>query len=101
MASTKQTKSGRVIKKPERFENLKFVIGSGFVGCDHYDHGYNRGKFSGYEKVIIQYPQNLANFVVADDKPIELESDYEDEKEWSGGETSEEEEEWCESDYED
>ncbi len=32
---------------PERFQNLTFVKGSGKVGCDHYDHGYDRGQFYG------------------------------------------------------
>ena len=32
---------------PERFQNLTFVKGSGEVGCDQYDRGYNRGHFYG------------------------------------------------------
>jgi len=41
------TKSGRVIKKPERFCELSFLGGSGFVGCDTYDRNYNAGQ-TGY-----------------------------------------------------
>lgn len=41
--ASKQTNSGRNIKKPRRFANETFVAGSGFVGCDHYDGGYNNG----------------------------------------------------------
>lgn len=32
---------------PERFQNLTFVKGSGFAGCDHYDLGYDNGQFYG------------------------------------------------------
>ena len=32
---------------PERFQNLTFVKGSGEVGCDQYDRGYDRGHFYG------------------------------------------------------
>jgi hypothetical protein len=37
------TKSGRIIKKPERFCELSFLGGSGFVGCDTYDRNYDDG----------------------------------------------------------
>ena len=40
---------------PERFQNLTFVKGSGEAGCDHYDHGYDRGKFYGNMKDQRQY----------------------------------------------
>ena len=39
---------------PERFENLTFVKGSGKVGCDHYDHSYDRGHFYGNMKDLRQ-----------------------------------------------
>ena len=45
--STNVTKSGRVTKKPERFSELSFLGGSGFVGCDAYDRNYNNG-YTGY-----------------------------------------------------
>ena len=41
--STNVTKSGRVTKKPQRFSELSFLGGSGFVGCDAYDRNYNNG----------------------------------------------------------
>ena len=37
----------RTRAQPKRFQNLTFVKGSGKVGCDHYDHGYDRGQFYG------------------------------------------------------
>lgn len=39
---------------PERFQNLTFVKGSGECGCDHYDHGYDRGQFYGSIKDLRQ-----------------------------------------------
>jgi len=39
---------------PERFQNLTFVKGSGFSGCDHYDGGYDRGHFFGSVKDLRQ-----------------------------------------------
>ena len=45
--STNVTKSGRVTKKPQRFSELSFLGGSGFVGCDAYDRNYNNG-YTGY-----------------------------------------------------
>ena len=45
--STNVTKSGRVTKKPERFSELSFLGGSGFVGCDTYDRNYDDG-YTGY-----------------------------------------------------
>ena len=37
------TRSGRLTKKPERFSQLSFLGGSGFVGCDTYDRNYHNG----------------------------------------------------------
>ena len=50
------TRSGRSIKKPERFAEMNFVPGSGIYGCDQYDRGFNRGNFittyrDQYEKI--------------------------------------------------
>ena len=42
---SKATRSGRISRKPKRFEDETFVPGSGIVGCDNYDHGYNDGHF--------------------------------------------------------
>ena len=38
-----QSKSGRTIKRPQRFSDMSFTPGSGVEGCDQYDRGYNRG----------------------------------------------------------
>ena len=38
---SKVTRSGRLTKKPERFSELSFLGGSGFVGCDTYDRNYD------------------------------------------------------------
>ena len=54
MNSTKVTRSGRKVKQPKRFQNESFIAGSGFSGCDHYDHGYNRGLSYGNYKDNIQ-----------------------------------------------
>lgn len=54
MSSTNKTKSGRVVKAPKRFTDMKFVAGSGFSGCDHYDMSYDRGNFSGSYKDSFQ-----------------------------------------------
>lgn len=43
MASRNTTTSGRIVKKPRRFQDETFIAGSGFVGCDHYDMDYNNG----------------------------------------------------------
>ena len=40
---SKVTRSGRLTKKPERFSELSFLGGSGFVGCDTYDRNYDDG----------------------------------------------------------
>lgn len=44
---SKVTRSGRLTKKPERFGELSFLGGSGFVGCDTYDRNYDDG-YTGY-----------------------------------------------------
>ena len=44
---SKVTRTGRLTKKPERFSELSFLGGSGFVGCDTYDRNYHDG-YTGY-----------------------------------------------------
>ena len=34
----------RNVKKIQRYSEETFLAGSGFVGCDHYDHSYDRGQ---------------------------------------------------------
>ena len=41
---SKVTRTGRLTKKPERFSELSFLGGSGFVGCDTYDRNYDDGR---------------------------------------------------------
>ncbi len=57
---------------PERFQNLTFVKGSGEVGCDHYDHGYDRGKFYGNMKDLRQYEAD-ANYCKELEKAMKVE----------------------------
>lgn len=98
------TRSGRVSRAPVRLQDEKFVAGSGFGGCDHYDSGYNRGVFYGSHLKPYNSGANLHDFVVADEElapPAEL---PDDEEEWNSddAETSDEEEfdmdDLCDSD---
>ena len=76
------TRSGRTIKKPARFAEMSFVPGSGMCGCDHYDRGFDRGRFAGtyrdqYEKAVdIQYTKDLekamANDEITQKLPLEI-----------------------------
>jgi hypothetical protein len=141
MQSMKVTRSGRKVKEPRRFQNERFTAGSGFVGCDHYDNGYDNGKFYGnykdrnqaiqdskytkdLEKAMMveestsKLPDEIGieisrflmrksifqsdiNFIAPDNiEPLrQIENDNEEEWE-TGDETSEDEEEWYESDEE-
>lgn len=81
------TKSGRVIKKPERFSELSFLGGSGFVGCDTYDRNYYDGEIENYgteefkdgldKKQDERYEDDLKNCTVVKELsnklPLELE----------------------------
>jgi hypothetical protein len=59
MASNKKTRSGRTVKAPRRFKDLNFVSGSGFVGCDHYDTGYDNGAIHGNYKDAYQASEDI------------------------------------------
>ena len=90
----KFSKSGRTIRKPRRLEDEVYVTGSGEFGCDHYDHGYDNGRFRGCQNEI-QQTGNLKGFVVDDDEfdeEIENVSSGGEEEEWES--SSEEEEEY-------
>lgn len=52
------TRSGRLTKKPERFNELSFLGGSGFVGCDTYDRNYDDG-YTGYYYGREEYKDSL------------------------------------------
>ena len=54
MSSAKSTKSGRVVIVPKRFVDEIFVKGSGIVGCDSYDHKYDKGGLENTEKDLFQ-----------------------------------------------
>ena len=68
------TKSGRLTKKPERFSELSFLGGSGFVGCDTYDRNYDDGniEYFGREEskdaldknIDERYENDLKNYMV-------------------------------------
>lgn len=101
------TKSGRRSKAPKRFEDLAFVKGSGVSGCDRFEAGYDRGNFYDSEKFstdLMRKPDS--DFIVGDDfdeveslPSDEVESLPSDEEEYVYSSSSEEEEEWEESDY--
>ena len=55
---SKVTRSGRLTKKPERFSELSFLGGSGFVGCDTYDRNYDDG-YTGYYYGREEYKDRL------------------------------------------
>ena len=113
--SKNYSRSGRVIKPVMRMEERKELAGSGFVGADHYDRGYDRGihRECGYgDSETLN--TNLNGFVVDDDAPVmkckqqitddedEVSSDWsddEDEDDWEGdGMETEEESEYEEED---
>jgi hypothetical protein len=90
-----KTKSGRKVRAPVRLSNEKFVSGSGFAGCDHYDFSFD-GNLPTYEdrQTYSKNGQNLGGFVVTDDEPIEqLEILESEEDEWDSSEDTEEDEE--------
>lgn len=91
-----KTKSGRVSKKPVRLSDEKFIGGSGFAGCDHYDWGFD-GNLPYFEfGPGRKYGQDLTDFVVEDTKPVspvELPSEDELEEEWESGDETDEDEE--------
>ena len=78
---SKATRSGRISRKPKRFEDETFVPGSGIVGCDNYDHGYNDGHFwttykdSREKAADNQYLKDLAKANINDEVTINLPSD--------------------------
>lgn len=77
------TRSGRIIKKPQLYTNIKFKKGSGFKGCDHYDHSYSlKQKEQQKEKYKPGDYDYTDGFLVKDDEPIIYmsgDSDTEDE----------------------
>ena len=89
-----KTRSGRVVRAPVRLGNEKFIGGSGFVGCDTYDRGYDRGiHYDVDTKASLSAMHMLTGFVVSDNElvePMELPSD---EEEWESEDDTDEDEE--------
>ena len=89
-----KTRSGRVVRAPVRLGNEKFIGGSGFVGCDTYDRGYDRGNHYDVDsKASLAVMQRLTGFVVSDDEPVEPMELPSDEEEWQSEDDTDEEEE--------
>ena len=91
-----KTKSGRISKKPVRLTHEKFIPGSGIVGCDQYDRGFD-GRLHYLEYCVDRKSgPDLNDFVVEDTKPVspvELPSEDELEEEWNSGDETEEDDE--------
>ena len=93
MSQTQKTRSGRTSQKPVRLGDEKFISGSGFAGCDHYDWSFD-GNLPTYEtmRTFSKNGDNLKDFVVEDGEtlaePIELPSD---EEEWESEDDTDEE----------
>ena len=91
--SKPSTKSGRILKPVMRVGDRKELAGSGFVGADHYDRGFDHGAHrQGGFGDSIHLNRDLDGFVVQDDVPMEVIDDHEEEKEWSSGEETDESE---------
>ena len=79
------TRSGRVIKKPERFSEMSFLGGSGFVGCDTYDRNYDDGniEYFGREEskdaldknIDDRYESDLKNYMLVEESCKNLPSE--------------------------
>ena len=93
--SKPSTQSGRVIKPVMRIGERKEVAGSGFVGADHYDRGFDHGahRQGGFGDGL-HLNRDLKGFVVHDDAPMEVIEDDKDEKEWSSDDEESDEGEW-------
>ena len=88
-----KTRRGRVVRAPVRLGNEKFIGGSGFVGCDTYDRGYDRGiHYDVHTKASLAEMYRLAGFVVSDDEPLESMELPSDEEEWESGDDTDEDE---------
>ena len=100
----KKSGSGRTIKPVLTQAERSFRKGSGFVGCDTYDRGYDRGEFKerGHGDSM-KLNVDLAGFIVDDDRldyDHSLQPDEEfrnmklDSKEWESDEEESDEGEW-------
>lgn len=91
MTISKSSK-GRKIQAPVRYQDENFIKGSGFVGADHWDRGFNGNESNYYVSTI--NTANLNDFVVEDEVPVSpVEIQESDEEVWESGEETEEDEE--------
>ena len=89
--SKTSTQSGRVVNPVMRLGDRKEMAGSGFVGADHYDRGYDRGFHAqGGFGDSVHLNRDLEGFVVQDDVIMEVTDEKDEEPEWSSGEESDE-----------
>lgn len=89
--SKASTQSGRAVNPVMRIGDRKEMAGSGFVGADHYDRGYDRGFHAqGGFGDGVHLNRDLDGFVVKDDVPMEVADEEDEEPEWSSGEESDE-----------
>jgi len=94
------TRSGRAIMAPLKQSNREELAGSGFVGADHYDRGYDDGNITqGYSNYEARAKETQADrdFIVSDDdSELSEEESEEEEEEWESESEEEEEyeEEW-------
>ena len=97
IADMVKTKYGREIKPVEKFQDISYVKGSSFDGCDQFDRGFDgdgsHGDVcceSGGNRLI---GANLKGFVVVDDV-VDDDDDVDDVVEWDSDYSSSEDEEW-------
>ena len=84
--------NGTKIQAPVRYQDENFIKGSGFVGADHWDRGFDGNEPTYY--VSTQNTANLKDFVVEDEVPVSpVEIKESDEEVWESGEETEEDEE--------
>ena len=87
-----KSSTGRKIQAPVRYRDENFIKGSGFVGADHWDRGFDGNEPTYY--VSTQNIANLKDFVVEDEVPVSpVEIQESDEEVWESGEETEEDEE--------
>ena len=103
IADMVKTKYGREIKPVEKFQDISYVKGSGFDGCDQFDRGFDGDGSHGdgshgdgshgdgsHGDAGNRLIANLKGFVVADDDVDDVDDD-DDVDEWSDYSSSDEE----------
>ena len=91
------TKSGRVVKSPKNeYTDREFVTGSGFVGADHYDRGFDGNYAEMYTDKVNPHPNNYNykdGFIVKENDDKEEKQNVDDEESVGEEESDEDEEE--------